>query len=182
MTNNSTIFNDHFLLHNEAGRNLFFNYAKDLPIIDYHNHLPPVEIAENKKFTNLTEIWLKGDHYKWRAMRALGIKESHITGNETDEEKFMAWADCMPKLLRNPLFQWSQMELKTPFGVNEYLNPSSAKNIYPVFGVNVSIKLCKSCGEAVISISNVQCKEESVEVTETEIMIVAKAIPTYRSP
>ena len=130
MTNNSTIFNDHFLLQNEAGKNLFFNYAKDLPIIDYHNHLPPAEIADNKKFINLTEIWLKGDHYKWRAMRALGIDENHITGNVSDEEKFLAWAGCMPKLLRNPLFQWSQMELKTPFGVNEYLNSSSAKKIY----------------------------------------------------
>lgn len=130
MTDNTTIFNDHFLLHNEAGKNLFFNYAKDLPIIDYHNHLPPAEIAENKKFTNLTQIWLKGDHYKWRAMRALGVKESLITGDATDEEKFLAWAECMPKLLRNPLFQWSQMELKNPFGVNEYLNPASAKKIY----------------------------------------------------
>jgi glucuronate isomerase len=130
MTDNTTIFNDHFLLHNEAGKNLFFNYAKDLPIIDYHNHLPPAEIAENKKFTNLTQIWLKGDHYKWRAMRALGVKESLITGDATDEEKFLAWAACMPKLLRNPLFQWSQMELKNPFGVDEYLNPASAQKIY----------------------------------------------------
>lgn len=79
-----------FLLENETAKNLYFNYAKDLPVIDYHNHLPPHEIADNKKFKNLTEIWLKGDHYKWRAMRTLGINEKYITGTATDVEKMMA--------------------------------------------------------------------------------------------
>jgi glucuronate isomerase len=101
-----------------------------LPIIDYHNHLPPNEIAENKKFKNITEIWLKGDHYKWRAMRALGIQEEFISGKASDEEKFKAWASCLPQTLRNPLFHWSQMELKNPFGVNEYLNEKNAARIY----------------------------------------------------
>lgn len=119
-----------FLLENEAARNLYFNYAKDLPVIDYHNHLPPHEIAENKKFENLTEIWLKGDHYKWRAMRTLGVNEKFITGDASDEDKFMAWAECFPQLVRSPLFHWSQMELKNPFCIDEYLNKCTAPAIY----------------------------------------------------
>ena len=94
------------------------------------NHLPPQEIAENKKFANLTEIWLKGDHYKWRGQRALGVSEELITGNASDEDKFMAWAKIVPATVRNPLFHWTHMELKDPFGVNSYLNAASASEIY----------------------------------------------------
>jgi len=119
-----------FLLYNEKAKILFNDYAKDLPIIDYHNHLPPQEIAENKKFTSLTEIWLKGDHYKWRSQRALGVPEELITGNASDEDKFMAWARIVPATVRNPLFHWTHMELKDPFGVNTYLNEGSARKIY----------------------------------------------------
>jgi glucuronate isomerase len=121
---------ENFLLENEAAKNLYFNYAKDLPIIDYHSHLPPNQIANNKKFENLTELWLKGDHYKWRAMRTLGVNEKFITGNASDEEKFTAWANCFPQLIRSPLFHWSQMELKNPFGIEENLNLNSAPVIY----------------------------------------------------
>lgn len=126
----NSLLTENFLLNNEAAKNLYFNYAKDLPIIDYHNHLPPNEIAENKQFKNLTELWLKGDHYKWRAMRTLGVNEKFITGDATDEEKFIAWAECFPQLIRSPLFHWSQMELKNPFGIEEYLNKNSAPGIY----------------------------------------------------
>ena len=125
-----TIIHDDFLLQNEKAKTLFHDYAKQMPVIDYHNHLPPDEIAANKKFDNLTQIWLKGDHYKWRAMRGLGVDEKYITGNSTDEEKFKAWATCFPETVRNPLFHWSQMELNFPFGVNSYLNASSAGSIY----------------------------------------------------
>lgn len=125
-----TLLTEDFLLETEAAKNLYFHYAKDLPIIDYHNHLPPNEIADNKKFNNLTEIWLKGDHYKWRAMRTLGINENLITGTASDEEKMMAWAACFPQLIRSPLFHWSQMELKNPFGMDEYLHNKSAPAIY----------------------------------------------------
>ena len=107
-----TIFHDDFLLQSEMARRLYHGHASDLPILDYHNHLPPAEIAEDKRFATLSEIWLKGDHYKWRAMRALGVDENLITGTATDEEKFMAWAACLPKTLRNPLFHWSHLELK----------------------------------------------------------------------
>jgi glucuronate isomerase len=119
-----------FLLHSDAAKNLYHNYAADLPIIDYHNHLPVNEIAENKKFANLTEIWLQGDHYKWRAMRTLGVNEKFITGDANDLEKFTAWAACVPQTVRNPLFHWTHMELKNPFGINEYLDTGNGNKIY----------------------------------------------------
>jgi len=126
-----TIINDNFLLQNETAKLLYHDFAKDMPIIDYHNHLPPDQIASNKKFETLTEIWLKGDHYKWRAMRGLGVNEKYITGNNTtDEEKFIAWATCFPETIRNPLFHWSQLELKNTFDIDEYLNKDNALEIY----------------------------------------------------
>lgn len=125
-----TIFNPDFLLETETAKKLYHQFAADLPIIDYHNHLSPEQIAENKQFDNLTQIWLKGDHYKWRAMRALGVNEAYITGSKSDEEKFKAWATCVPKTLRNPLFHWTHLELIKPFGINQYLNESSASEIY----------------------------------------------------
>ncbi|NQW28289.1 MAG: glucuronate isomerase [Flammeovirgaceae bacterium] len=121
---------DDFMLHSKAAKNLYHQYAKTLPIIDYHNHLPAQEIASNKKFENLTEIWLKGDHYKWRAMRTLGINERLISGNASDTEKFSAWANSVPNTVRNPLFHWTHMELKNPFGIERYLNKNSAADIY----------------------------------------------------
>ena len=119
-----------FLLYSKQAKTLYHDYAKDLPIIDYHNHLPPNEIAANKKFKTITEIWLKGDHYKWRAMRTMGVDERFITGDASDEEKFMAWAKIVPAVIRNPLFHWTHMELKNPFGIEKFLNEDSAKEIY----------------------------------------------------
>lgn len=121
---------EEFLLETKTAKNLYFNYAAHLPIIDYHNHLPAADIANNKKFGNLTDIWLRGDHYKWRAMRALGVNEKLITGDASDKDKFFAWASCVPATLRNPLFHWTQMELKNPFGIDDYLNEGSAPLIY----------------------------------------------------
>jgi glucuronate isomerase len=122
--------NEDFLLHNEKARILYHRYTRDMPIIDYHNHLPPQEIADNKKFKNLAEIWLKGDHYKWRAMRAFGINEKYITGDASDEEKFFQWAKVVPFTVRNPLFHWTQLELQNPFGISDHLNERSAPSIY----------------------------------------------------
>lgn len=121
---------DNFLLQSKAAQKLYHDYAKDQPIIDYHCHLPPQEIAENRRFQNMTDIWLRGDHYKWRAMRTLGVPENLITGNASDLEKFRAWAKVLPETVRNPLFHWSQLELKRVFGVSEYLNETSADTIY----------------------------------------------------
>ena len=125
-----SFLSEDFILETEAARQLYFNHAALMPIIDYHNHLPPQEIAENKIFKNITEIWLNGDHYKWRAMRTNGIDEKYITGNATDEEKFMKWAETVPYTMRNPLYHWAHMELKNPFGIASLLNPENAKDIF----------------------------------------------------
>ncbi len=122
--------NDNFLLQTDTARLLYHEYAKKIPIIDYHCHLPPDEIANNKQFSNMTEIWLKGDHYKWRAMRTLGVPEKYITGTGSDREKFQHWAYAMPQTMRNPLYHWAQMELKNPFGVTDLLNANNANSIY----------------------------------------------------
>ncbi|MBM7551562.1 glucuronate isomerase [Thalassobacillus pellis] len=126
----SAFIHDDFLLQNEPAKVLYHEYAKDMPIIDYHCHLSPQEIAENKKFSNLAEIWLHGDHYKWRAMRYMGIDERYITGDATDYEKFQAWANAVPRLIGNPLYHWSHLELKRYFGIDELLNERTADDIW----------------------------------------------------
>lgn len=131
MSNQKTAFlQENFLLHSELSRRLYFGYAADQPIIDFHNHLSPFEIATDHRFENMTRIWLGGDHYKWRAMRTAGIDEAFITGTASDEDKFLAWAKTVPKTIRNPLFHWTYLELKNSFGINEYLNETSAASIY----------------------------------------------------
>ena len=126
----SYFLTEDFLLQGKLAKRLYHDFVKGLPIIDYHCHLPPDEIAANKQFTNLTEIWLKGDHYKWRALRTLGVAEEMITGKASDERKFMEWAKHVPQTVRNPLFHWTHMELKNVFGINQYLNEASGPNIY----------------------------------------------------
>ncbi len=119
-----------FLLDSDMSRSLYFDHASKMPIIDYHCHLPPDEIAMNKNFQNLTKIWLDGDHYKWRAMRTNGIEEKYITGNAGDYEKFEKWAETVPYTMRNPLYHWTHMELRNPFGITELLDAGTAKSIY----------------------------------------------------
>ena len=121
---------DNFLLENRTAELLYHEYAKVQPIIDYHCHLPPDEIAADKRFSNLTAIWLYGDHYKWRAMRTLGVPERFITGDASDEEKFAKWAETVPYTMRNPLFHWTHLELKRYFDVGGVLNPASATAVY----------------------------------------------------
>ena len=124
------LLNKEFLLQSDLAERLYFDYAADQPIIDFHSHLSPSDLATDKRFENLTSLWLNHDHYKWRAMRTLGINERLITGDASDEEKFHAWAKTVPHTIRNPLFHWSCLELKNSFGVTEYLNPTSAAKIY----------------------------------------------------
>lgn len=121
---------DSFLLQNKSAEILYHDYAKDLPIIDYHNHLPPNEVAHDINFKSITEAWLKGDHYKWRAMRANGIGEQYITGSASDREKFQQWAATVPYTMRNPLYHWTHLELQRYFNVTSLLDSDSAEAIY----------------------------------------------------
>lgn len=123
---------ENFLLETRTAERLYHEFAKDIPIIDYHNHLSPQEIAVNRQFENLTQAWLYGDHYKWRAMRTCGIDEKFITGNGSDWEKFEQWANAVPYTMRNPLFHWTHLELKRYFNINELLKHSTAAKIYEV--------------------------------------------------
>jgi len=119
-----------FLLTTETAQHLYHHHAAKMPIIDYHCHLSPQMIAEDYRFKTITELWLGGDHYKWRAMRANGVSEEYITGNASDWEKFQKWAETVPYTFRNPLYHWTHLELRTAFGITETLNPDSAKRIY----------------------------------------------------
>jgi glucuronate isomerase len=121
---------DDFLLHSEAAVRLYHDFAKPQPIFDYHCHLSPKDIAEDRQFENLTQIWIDGDHYKYRAMRANGVNENFITGDESDYNKFLKWAETVPATLRNPLYHWTHLELKNYFGINSLLNLDSAEAIY----------------------------------------------------
>ena len=121
---------DNFLLKNKISEQLYHDFAKKMPIIDYHNHLLPDQIAGDINFENLTQVWLYGDHYKWRAMRTNGVNEKYCTGNAGDFEKFEQWAKTVPYTLRNPLYHWTHLELRRYFSVNEILNGDSASNIY----------------------------------------------------
>lgn len=125
-----TFIHDDFLLHNRAARHLYHHYAAAEPILDYHNHLPPSDLAANRQFANLCEIWLEGDHYKWRAMRANGVPEELCTGSASPREKFLAWARTVPATLRNPLYHWTHLELVRYFGIDEFLNESTAGRIW----------------------------------------------------
>jgi len=128
--NTKTFITDDFLLNSELARRLYHDFAKELPIIDYHNHLSPKLIAENQPVKNITEAWLNGDHYKWRGMRANGIDEYYITGPASLEARFEKWAETVPRTLRNPLFHWTHLELKRYFDIDEILQPGTAKAIY----------------------------------------------------
>ena len=119
-----------FLLQSETAKHLYHNFAKSLPIIDYHCHLDPKMVAEDHQFSSITELWLGGDHYKWRALRANGVAEKYITGDASDWEKFQKWAETIPYAMRNPLYHWTHLELKTCFGIDKVLNPDTAKEIF----------------------------------------------------
>jgi glucuronate isomerase len=122
--------NDNFLLDNEVSVELYHNHAKKMPIFDYHCHLSPKEIAEDKRYKNITELWLGGDHYKWRAMRSNGIDEKYITGDATDYEKFKAWTSTVPYCIGNPLYHWSHLELKRYFGIDSIISPETTDEIW----------------------------------------------------
>jgi len=121
---------ENFILHNKTAQQLYHDFAKQMPVIDYHNHLPPDQIANDINFQNLTQIWQYGDHYKWRAMRTNGVHESYCTGDRSDYEKFEKWAATVPYTLRNPLYHWTHLELQRYYNINTILSTDTAKEIY----------------------------------------------------
>jgi len=125
-----TFLDENFLLESKTAQELYHGFAASMPIIDYHNHLSPEQVASDSRFDNITQVWLYGDHYKWRAMRTNGVKEKFITGDGTDYEKFEHWAATVPYTLRNPLYHWTHLELQRYFDIHTILNKDSAKQIY----------------------------------------------------
>ena len=117
---------DDFLLDSEEAKRLYHDYAASAPIIDYHCHLPPEQIAANYQYKNMCDVWLSGDHYKWRAMRTNGVDERFVTGDADDREKFGKWAETVPRLLRNPLYHWTHLELARYFAIDDLLGPATA--------------------------------------------------------
>jgi glucuronate isomerase len=179
--------NEDFLLQTPTASRLYHEYAKDMPIIDYHNHLPPDQIAQNKNFENLTQIWLYGDHYKWRGMRANGVDESYCTGNKSDYEKFEKWAETVPYTMRNPLYHWTHLELQRCFGVTEILNPASAKRIYedcsakiitPEFSVRSLLTKMKV--EVACTTDDPMDSLEHHQAIQQEGTFQTKILPTFR--
>ncbi len=130
MSDIKAFMDEDFLLDTKVAQKLYHEHAAGMPIYDYHCHLSIQEIAQDRQFDNMSQVWLAGDHYKWRAMRTNGVDEKFITGNGSDEDKFMAWAKTVPATLRNPLYHWTHMELRKPFGIKEVLNGDSAAGIY----------------------------------------------------
>ena len=145
---------DDFLLMTDTAKTLYHNYAKNMPIYDFHCHLNPKEIAENKSYDNLTQIWLYGDHYKWRAMRSNGVDEKYITGDADDKEKFMKWAETIDECYGNPLFHWTHLELKRFFGIDLVLSKETAEEVWNL--TNEKLATDKFTARELIKMSNVK--------------------------
>ena len=173
-----SFIHDDFLLQSEVAKKLYHDHAKQMPIIDYHCHLDPKEIYEDKKFNNLFDAWLSGDHYKWRLMRANGITEDYITGNKPDFEKFMKWAEVVPHLVGNPLYHWTHFELKRFFNVDKLLSPKTAEAIYE----EVNLKLETLTARKLIEMSNVDVICTTDDPTDTlEWHEKLKNDPTFKT-
>ena len=125
-----TFMDKDFLLDNDTAKTLFHDYAEKTPVLDYHCHINPREIAEDRRFDNITQVWLGGDHYKWRFMRSCGVDEKYITGDASDKEKFLKWAECLGKAIGNPLYHWSHLELQRYFGYHGTLNKNTAEDVW----------------------------------------------------
>jgi len=184
MSNNSFI-NDNFLLETKSAQKIYHEFVEDLPIIDYHNHLNPLEIVQDKVFNSITDCWLKEDHYKWRAMRAHAITENYITGNITDEARFMKWAETVPYTMCNPLYHWTHLELKRYFGINDLLNADNSKPIYK--RINEKIKTKAFSVQNLIRKMNVEVICTTDEPTDSleyhkqlKNNAFCKVLPTFR--
>lgn len=178
---------DNFLLQNDVAVSLYHNHAKDMPIYDYHCHLSPEEIHTDKSYKNITEVWLGGDHYKWRAMRSNGVDEKYITGDASDYEKFLAWAKTVPQCIGNPLYHWTHLELKRYFGIEELLSEDTAEDIWN--RANELIQSGAFTAKSLIKKSNVKVictTDDPVDSLEFHKAIAAdesfdvKVLPTFR--
>ena len=174
-----------FLLSNEISKKLYHEYSSTMPIIDYHCHINPQEIAEDKKFENITQVWLGGDHYKWRQMRSNGVEEKYITGDATDREKFQKWAETLEKAIGNPLYHWSHLELQRYFGYNGALNGETAEEVWNI----CNEKLKTMSARSIMKDSNVEliCTTDDpiddlkwhLAIKEDETFDI-KVLPTWR--
>ena len=181
-----SFIHEDFLLSNETAKRLYHTYAEAEPILDYHCHLPPQDVAENRRFRNLFEIWLEGDHYKWRAMRANGVDERLCTGDAPPEEKFQAWARTVPYTLRNPLYHWTHLELKRYFGIDELLDESNAARIWEQANAMLATDALRAHG--ILSRFNVRAVCTTDDPTDDLAChqaiaasgLATKVLPTYR--
>ena len=178
---------DDFLLRTDTAKKLYHEHAEKMPIIDYHNHLSPQEIYEDKKFDNLAELWLGGDHYKWRAERTWGVPEEKITGSAAPYEKFKAWAEVVPNLIGNPLYHWTHLELKDYFDIDKPLNPDTADEIWEE--VNEKLKLPENSVRGLLKKMNVEVLATTDDPADDlkwhkkirdDETIDIKVIPTFR--
>ena len=182
-----TFMDENFLLKNKTAEKLYHDYAKDMPIIDYHCHLNPKEIAEDKRYRNITELWLGGDHYKWRAMRSNGIEEKYITGDAPDKEKFQKWAETISCCIGNPLYHWTHLEIKRYFDIEKLLSPDTAEEIWE--HCNEILASGKLSARDLIKRSNVKAictTDDPIDSLEYHKVIAAdttfdvKVLPTFR--
>lgn len=174
-----------FLLSNEISKKLYHDFSSNMPIIDYHCHINPQEIAEDKKFENITQVWLGGDHYKWRQMRSNGVEEKYITGDATDREKFQKWAETLEKAIGNPLYHWSHLELQRYFGFYGNLNGDTAEEVWNI----CNEKLKTMSARSIMKDSNVEliCTTDDpiddlkyhIAIKEDETFDI-KVLPTWR--
>jgi glucuronate isomerase len=177
---------DNFLLETDYALELYHGHAKDMPIIDYHNHLAPEQIANNHQYENLTKVWLADDHYKWRAMRTFGIDEYYITGNGTDKEKFLRWARTVPYTIRNPLYHWTHLELQRYFGISSLLSDKNADRVYETAGEQLQERSHSARGLLKQSNVEVVCTTDdpihSLEHHQSgqESGMSVKLLPTFR--
>lgn len=176
-----------FLLQNETAKRLYHDWAEKMPIYDYHCHLSAKEIAENKKYRNITDLWLGGDHYKWRILRSNGIPEELITGEAEDKEKFMAWAKTMPYVMGNPLYSWSHLELKRYFGIDEPLSLKTAETVWNKCNEQLSSDAFRAKGLIARSNVKVLCTTDDPvddlrfhDEIEKDRDFQVKVLPTFR--
>lgn len=176
-----------FLLSNDTAKTLYNDYAAKMPVVDYHCHINPQEIAENRKFENITQVWLGGDHYKWRMIRSNGVDEKYITGNSTDREKFQMFAEALPKAIGNPLYHWTHLELKRYFGYDGVLNADTAEEVWNL--CNAKLKTDAMSVRGIIEQSDVKLiatTDDPIDTLEWHKAIKAdstckvKVIPAWR--